>query len=429
MNAADLDRLRVVRRGLAGVPEADLLRTFCEKLNAAGLPLSRGLALIDTLHPVHEGTVFRWRNDAVAEESTARYGPSTEGELAESWQRSPFFHLLQTGAEELRRRVGFGEAADFQVIEEARANGATDYVVFVHRFAAEATIGDMDCVYSSWVTRDPGGFSDGHMAALRRLVPALGLAIKSTSLARIAETLVETYLGRDAGRQVLEGRMTRGMVQKLHAVIWFSDMKGYTALSESIESDQLIPLLNDYAEAVIAAVHGAGGDVLKLIGDGVLATFTAESPAEACRAALVAEAELRARVLLLKERRTLENLPTADVYIGLHIGDVYYGNIGTKDRLDFTVIGSRRQSRLAVAGPHQGAGRPRLRVRRIQRRLPAPDEVARQTPPARRPRSGRNLHAPGLMGRAELGPLSDRTLLAMSESAEERRPRMTPSSA
>jgi adenylate cyclase len=231
----------------------------------------------------------------------------------------------------------------------------------------------MDCFLSRWTTMQPGGFSEAHLAALRTLVPALGLAIKSTSLARIAATLVETYLGRDAGKLVLEGRMTRGMVQKLHAVIWFSDMKGYTALSESIDSDQLIPLLNDYADAVIAAVHGAGGDVLKLIGDGVLATFTAESPADACRAALVAEAELRARVSLLRERRRLENLPTADVYIGLHLGDVYYGNIGSKNRLDFTVIGQAVNEASRIASMCQSAGRSVLVSSAFRDALPAED--------------------------------------------------------
>jgi adenylate cyclase len=116
-------------------------------------------------------------------------------------------------------------------------------------------------------------------------------------------------------------------------------MQGYTALSESIASDQLIPLLDDYAEAVISAVHGAGGDVLKLIGDGILAIFTADDPEEACCSALRAEAELRLRLTELNQRREAEGRPTTSIYLGLHIGDVFYGNIGSKDRLDFTVVG------------------------------------------------------------------------------------------
>ena len=167
----------------------------------------------------------------------------------------------------------------------------------------------------------------------------LGLAIKSTSLARVAASLVETYLGRDAGRRVLAGRMSRGVVEKIHAVLWFSDIRDYTALSEDMASDQLIPLLDDYAEAVISAVHGAGGDVLKLIGDGVLAIFAADDPAAASRSALQAEAGFGSTLPRSRSVAPRRRLPIASIYIGIHIGDVFYGNIGSKDRLDFTVVG------------------------------------------------------------------------------------------
>ena len=362
-----------VASGLKGESEVALLHGFCERCVNAGIPISRGTAIIDTLHPVYEGRAFFWRLDGSLERFVAEYEPNPGDRDAQQWQSSPFFRLLESGASELRCHLASGDTKGFAVVEELRREGQTDYIAMAQRFHRESVIGEMDCFLSRWTTAEPGGFTEAHLVALRTLVPALGLAIKSTSLARIAETLVETYLGRDAGRLVLEGRMTRGMVQKLHAVIWFSDMKGYTALSESIESDQLIPLLNDYAEAVIAAVHGAGGDVLKLIGDGVLATFTAESPADACRAALVAEAGLRARVSLLRERRMLENLPTADVYIGLHIGDVYYGNIGSKNRLDFTVIGQAVNEASRISSMCQSAGRSVLVSSAFRNALPDED--------------------------------------------------------
>ena len=154
MKLADIDRIIdwVVRRGLDGATrESDLLPAFCERCNAAGLPITRALALIDTLHPIHEGTVFRWRSDAVEENPATQYGPSNEGAAAETWRRSPFYHLLQTGGEELRRRIGFGETADFPIFHEMQEAGHTDYIVFVHRFATEATIGEMDCFYSRLV--------------------------------------------------------------------------------------------------------------------------------------------------------------------------------------------------------------------------------------------------------------------------------------
>ena len=218
---------------------------------------------------------------------------TTEGAAAESWQRSPFYHLLQTGGEELRRRIGFGEPADFPVIQEMKELGHTDYIVFVHRFASGAAIGEMDCVYSGWSTRHPEGFSDANIAALRRLVPALGLAIKSAALAKVADTLVEVYLGRDAGRRVLEGRIQRGVADRIEAALWFSDLRSFTTITDTASPGEIIPLLNDYAEAVITAIHEAGGDVLKLIGDGTLALFRADDPAEACRRALEAEEIVR----------------------------------------------------------------------------------------------------------------------------------------
>jgi adenylate cyclase len=341
MKTTDVDRITdwIVRRGLEGAQEADLLREFCEKCNAAGLPIGRALVVIDTLHPVHEGTVFRWRNDDVEENAATPYGRTTEGAAADSWRRSPFYHLLQTGGEELRRRIGFGEPADFASIEEMKELGHTDYVVFVRRFASDATIGEMDCVYSSWSTRNPEGFSDADITALRRLAPALGLAIKSAALAKVAGTLVEVYLGRDAGRRVLEGRIQRGVADRIEAALWFSDLRSFTTITDTASPGEIIPLLNDYAEVVITAIYEAGGDVLKLIGDGTLALFRTVDPSDACHRALKAEELVRARVKELNEKRRAEERPVTSVYVGLHIGEVFYGNVGSVERLDFTVVG------------------------------------------------------------------------------------------
>jgi adenylate cyclase len=122
-------------------------------------------------------------------------------------------------------------------------------------------------------------------------------------------------------------------------VLWFSDLRGFTTLADTSPPDEIIPLLNDYADAVISAIHSAGGEVLKLIGDGTLAIFRADDPGEACRAGLQAEAELRRRIGALNERRAGEGRAVTSPYLGLHIGDVFYGNIGSEDRLDFTVVG------------------------------------------------------------------------------------------
>lgn len=362
MKTEDIDRLVdwLVRRGLAGGDETDLLHALCKKCNEAGLPVSRALTFIDTLHPVHEGTIFRWRDDGIEEEPSRQYGRSDEGEAAQSWQRSPFYHLLQSGGEELRRRIGFGEPADFAIIQEVKDLGYTDYVVFVHPFDTSATIGEMDCAYSAWSTRHPAGFNDADLAALRRLAPALGLAIKSAALARVADTLVEVYLGRDAGRRVLSGRIRRGVAERIEAALWFSDLRGYTTITDTASPGEIIPLLNDYAEAAITSIHEAGGDVLKLIGDGTLALFRADSSIEACRRALLAEEILRTKVKALNERRRAEERPITSVYVGLHVGAVFYGNVGSDERLDFTVVGPAVNETSRIASMCRSVDRPLL---------------------------------------------------------------------
>ncbi|AHG46992.1 adenylate cyclase [Rhizobium leguminosarum bv. trifolii CB782] len=328
----------ITEQGLKGASESELMTGFCAACRNAGLPLDRGMALMDTLHPVHEGRAFRW--DSVEEiETEFEYGPSGVGEAAASWQRSSFYYLWSGNEREVRRRIGFGDPIDFSMLDTIAAAGHTDYIAMMHRFAEAGTIGEMDCFFSNFSTKHPEGFSDHDLAILRKLVPVLGLAIKCIALGRIARTIAEVYLGEDAARQVMEGKISRGKSERISAALWFSDLLNYTKISDRVPPEEIIPLLNDYSEVVISAIHEAGGNVLKLIGDGVLAIFKGEVPAETCRAALQAQSLLREKLAKLNAEREADNRPTTDVYIGLHIGDVFYGNIGSQDRLDFTVIG------------------------------------------------------------------------------------------
>src|SRR4051812_20525264 len=140
----------VTEAGLIGRPENELMAGFCGRIADAGVPLGRAIVILDTLHPIYEGRALRWRCDVPEKVEILDYGRTNEGEAAESWRRSPFFHLLQTGGTEMRRLLAAGDPADFPAIVQAREEGATDYLVLVHRFAAEGVIGEMDCVYSSW---------------------------------------------------------------------------------------------------------------------------------------------------------------------------------------------------------------------------------------------------------------------------------------
>jgi adenylate cyclase len=328
----------ITEAGLAGRTETAQVAGFCDRLAAYGLPLARAIVFIDTLHPVYEGRTFRWERDQ-PEATLVEYGSSAEGEGAERWRSSSFFRLIESGESLLRRHITVETEAEFATFPELRAAGITDYLAMVNRFAADGVIGAMDCVYSSWMTDRAGGFGDGEIAALRRLMPFLGLAVKAVSLARIAGTLVETYLGRDAGRRVLSGRIARGVADRIEAVLWFSDLRNYTRISDTSPPEQIIPLLNDYADAVVSAIHQHAGDVLKLIGDGVLAIFPAAERNRACAAALDAATQAWRSVAALNARRTAQGLPTTEMYLGLHVGEAFYGNIGSKERLDFTVIG------------------------------------------------------------------------------------------
>ena len=340
----------VIERGLVGASEIELLHEFCERSVAAGLALSSAMAVIDTLHPIWEGRAFLWSSDGTEGKSAVEYGSSGVGENAERWERSAFYHklnrtaphrlwLMTTGGDEVRRRIGKGDPTDFYLLDGLKSEGHTDYVALVHRFVSDRVIGEMDCVYSHWTTRKADGFSEEDCAALRRLVPALALAWKSASLARIAGTLVEVYLGRDAGERVLRGRISRGVAERIHAVLWFSDLRGFTSIADRSNPAEIIPLLNDYADAVISAVHQAEGDVLKLIGDGISRSSTRVialmRAAQPCRRRPIYGAG--------STNSTSDAAPNRARSARFGWGSISatccFGNIGSDTRLDFTVVG------------------------------------------------------------------------------------------
>ncbi len=359
----------VAQTGLAGEPELTLVTGFCERAVTTGLPLARVHVFVDSLDPVHEGRLYRWGHDAglAPEQEYGRTsvtgGPVPDFALShaaiDAWRGSPFYRMRETGEALLRRRIPAADEREFNMLADIRTAGFTDYVAIINRFAESGSIGDMDCVYSSWATKEPGGFRDEHIAALQRLAPFLALAVKSVALTRMAGTLMQTYLGRDAGRRVLSGRIVRGVAEHIDAVLWFSDLRGFTRITDTTP-EHVIPLLNDYADVIVSAIHEQGGDVLKFIGDGALAIFTADDRNRACSAALTAAVTARQGVANLNERRAAQGLPTTDMYLGLHVGEVFYGNIGSTDRLDFTVIGPAVNEVSRIAAMCRSVDQPML---------------------------------------------------------------------
>jgi adenylate cyclase len=359
MKDSDVDQLVtwITEAGLAGLGESAILTGLCERLLALGVPLARANVVIDTLHPVYQGRAFTWKREKM-ETMLSEFGRSDDGE--DRWERSPFYRLELSGEQLFRRRLTAAAISDFPIFADLKTEAISDYIAMANRFAAEGVVGEMDCVYSSWATDAPQGFDDTIIGDLLRLMPSVALAMKSASLARIAGTLVETYLGRDAGRKVLAGSIRRGVADRIEAVLWFSDLRNYTRISDSAEPEQIIPLLNEYADAILSAIHDCGGDVLKLMGDGTLAIFTADGRASACHAALAAAENARSAVALVNQRRSGANLPTTDMYLGLHIGDVFYGNIGSRERLDFTVVGPAVNEVSRIAGLCRSVDQPLL---------------------------------------------------------------------
>jgi len=349
----------ITKAGLAGRPEIDMLDGYCERLRAAGLALAGGTVVIDTLHPLYEGHAIRWFRDQ-PETKRTEYGRTNRGEASESYRRSIYYRLLMGSETHLRCRLTPESIAEYSNLEASFAAGNTDYLGIMNKFAAEGTVGDMDCVYSGWETDRPEGFTEAEVTALRRLSPFLAMAMKCASLARIAQALVETYLGREAGRQVLSGRIERGIADRIEAVLWFSDLRGFTRITDAAEPAHIIPLLNDYAEAVVSAIQAEGGDVLKLIGDGVLAMFPAQERGKACAAAIAAATGARERVAALNERRSAESLPVTEMYLGLHIGEVFFGNVGSPNRLDFTVVGPAVNEASRIAAMCRSVDQPLL---------------------------------------------------------------------
>ena len=338
---------------LAGADEGALVSGFCRRIADAGIPIRRVFIGSDTLHPVVEGYSFEW-HDHRQGIIRSEYGRDEWDDRANSWTLSPFYRLVEDRGTVLRCHICADESVGrYPIVAEMRELGMTDYLAHCTWFGESAAIGDMDALYSSWATDRPGGFADAHLAALTRLIPHLGLSFWGAAGCRIGSTLMRTYLGGDPGRRVLAGQIDRGVTETLRAVLWLSDLRGFTRIADTVPAEQLIPFLNDYQGCLVSAVHGAGGQVLKFMGDGLLAMFNIDEgagPEDGCRRALDATDQAFHQVALLTARRAAEGLPVTGVYLGLHIGEVLYGNIGSQDRLDFTVVGPAVNEVSRIAG-------------------------------------------------------------------------------
>ena len=332
-----------VQAGLRGAAAYELFDGFCQRLVIDGIALWRAYAAMETLHPQWDGYGYTWRRDLNAIQPE-QYGHG--GEDAPQWLNSPFYDLIRrarSGEDEpsMRRRLEVGpEQRDFPVLDEFFAAGATDYFGRLFSFGKDGDRSHGTGIVYSFMTDRRGGFGDDDIALLQATLPGLSLAMKADAGHVIASGLLGTYLGEDAGRRVHAGAVERGSVSSMRAVLWYADIRGFTATTDAAPGPIVIDLLNDVFETLTAAIRTRGGQVLKFIGDAMLATFSLEGdPAETCQRALGAAAEAMQSLDALGAARAAAGLPGVSVDLALHLGEVLYGNVGAADRLDFTVIG------------------------------------------------------------------------------------------
>lgn len=333
MNSSELQRISnwLIDGAWSTVEPAEMIAEFCERLVTGGLPLWRFGIFIRTLHPEIFGRNFIWRQGGEVEIGSVDFDILDTPEFA----RSPLRVVFEQGLE-VRGRTSDPDSKRFPFLEDMRAEGATDYIAVPVPFL------DGSIHATSWITQHPAGFSDDDIAAIRSIIAPLARVSEIISLRRTAEMLLDTYVGNRAGSRILGGQIRRGHTDTMQAVIWLSDLRGFTALSDRLPAETVVEILNQYFDCQVTAIRGHGGEVLKFMGDGLLAVFPIDEyvgdAAHVCARVLEAARESRASVEAL-------SFPVGDVVerfrfgVALHVGNILYGNIGGGNRLDFTCIG------------------------------------------------------------------------------------------
>jgi adenylate cyclase len=308
-----------------------LMTETCERLVAAGVPLWRVGVFVRTLHPDIVGRNFVWRPGAEVVVGSANYDMLDSDEF-----RSSPLALVFGEAREIRARMDGPDARRFPLFDDLREEDVTDYI------ALPLLQVDGSVHASSWTTRQPGGFTDMQVKAIRELIPALSRLIEVTHLRFRSSVLLDTYVGNRAGGRILGGQIRRGHTETMQAAIWLSDLRGFTALSDRLPAETVIEILNQYFDCQVSAIATHGGEVLKFMGDGLLAVFPFDEyvgdVGKECAKVLEAACEARANVEAMQFPigETIERFRFG---VALHVGRILYGNIGGGNRLDFTCIG------------------------------------------------------------------------------------------
>jgi adenylate cyclase len=308
-----------------------LMAQTCERLAESGVPLSRAAGFVRTLHPDMYGRSFIWRPGAEVVVNSADF----DIEESPEFKRSPISVVFYSG-KELRYRMDDPESRRFPFLDDMRAEGITDYIVLPLLFT------DGSVHVSSWSTNHPAGFTDEQLDALHRMLRPFARLCEIFALRRTATTLLDTYVGNRAGERIWAGDIRRGHAETMQAAIWLSDLRGFTSLSDRLPPEIVVEILNQYFDCQVPAIRKHGGEILKFMGDGLLAVFPIAKDGgnlgDVCTRVLEAAREARASVDAM-HYPSGEAIERFRFGVALHIGGILFGNIGGMSRLDFTCIG------------------------------------------------------------------------------------------
>jgi adenylate cyclase len=312
--------------------DAILFDELCWRIVGAGVPLWRATLHIGTLHPQLLGFGSRWRRDR---NTTERIKVLHGAQQTDDFLRSPIKSVILDGASVRLDPTDPTVRAKYPLIADLFEQGATDYA------AKPLSMTGMRHQAITAASDAPGGFTEVHHAVFAEFMPALTTIMEMRAIKKMGVNLIETYFGRHAGPRILDGQILRRVGERMRAVVLASDLRNFTMLSDRLPGEEVIEILDDYFEAIAEPVHAHGGDILKFVGDGIIAIF----PTDGDREGAAAESALDSALAGLKSldgisaaRQAAGRLPLR-AGMGLHLGDVIYGNVGSPDRLDFTAIG------------------------------------------------------------------------------------------
>lgn len=329
-----------------------MLQRFCEWLVAHGIPLRRSSTSLMTMHPEIRNREFEWWRESGA---VARERPHTVIHTA-AFVGSPIEEVFRTRAALCCKLDDAQVLARFPQLVALADKGCTEYLAL----PVELSDGRMNGI--TFATDHPGGFTDAHRQVLEVLRPAVAARLDLGSMQFALSSLLRVYLGPNAAKRVLQGKFQRGQGESIRAAIWYCDMRGFTELTDAWPATEVVALLDRYFEAVGGAVEGHGGEILKFVGDAVLAVFPVgeQGPRGPCGQALAAARSAREELARLNAGGLAERRPALAMGIALHLGEVLYGNIGARQRLDFTIIGRAVNEAARIEGLCKELGVPLL---------------------------------------------------------------------